>query len=245
MSKQYKGIVCRKFETNAQDMIIVLILSDGTKYSCLAKGIKSAKSKKASALELGNLLTINVVEGYAVPILTDVKIDQEFLWWKKDLASLFSLQLLLEIYQAVCYEDNDHPELFNILLKTLGIQTDSNDRLMYVISFTLLQILSELGTVPDLSHSVDSNLYLIDQPIYTISDGLGYVSEDSILKDQLVSSRIIKIQKFLLNSTISDIFKLQILPSEARTMLRLHIQWLEHIIEKELKSKKIVLTQFN
>lgn len=241
MTESFEGIITRKFESKAEHLVIHLIKTDGSKQSILAKHIKSAKSKKAPALELGNHVKVTVTKGYSVAVLTDIQILSEFRTWKNDFVHLIALQFLLEVLEHVAYEDNENKALFTILQRTLSTQVEDS-QIALACAHVIIQILSELGSIPILNQAIDTNNSLANTRIFTAYDSIGYVSDTSAIKYEPVESRSIKIQQFMLTHTIQQSLRLSVDSAEAQKLLGLHIRWLEHIIERELQGKKMLIS---
>ncbi|MCA9386579.1 DNA repair protein RecO [Candidatus Dojkabacteria bacterium] len=212
-SKAFIGIIYRLYNSGATDKIVVAIDNKGSRLAMLAKGARKSSSKKSSYLEIGNYVKGSIIDGYAIPILNEVTVINEFSLWKKNVNGAIAIQFVCEIIDKFCIEDHEDLKLFNVFHDVLK-RFDDN-RLKMLLSIFCLKILDISGHTPESAQLDFAN-------------------------DSNENSRIIKTQKFILNSPVELSIKVNLQPSEQEKMLQLHMHLIEEILEYPLKSRKIL-----
>ncbi len=233
------GIIYRIFDSGIQDKVINLISEKGEKISMLAKSARKPSSKKSSSIEIGNLVRVKYLTGYSIPILTDISTVNEFSDWKKDFKKTFYLQMFCEVVGGFIQEEFEIPEVF-LVLKTVLIENDKDD-LYFVAALFILKILLYSGNLPKLNESIEDGTMLSSEDAYMTNMSIGYVNDKSQHKTYANTPNIYKTQRYAEKHSIEETLRINLPEKEVKQMLNLHIEWLEFVIERELKSKKVIL----
>ncbi len=234
-----KGYIYRVFDSGASDKVINIIDTNGSKKSFIAKGVKKQFSRKSHSIDLGNFVKAKIVEGYNVPIVSDVELLSDLRQWKKDFVCLTALQLICEIINNFCFEENHDPRLFKTVSNILGLE-DLSDITLIMLIF-IVQILDITGNLPDLSTCVITGEKLLEDQIFILEDHVGYVSNQKGMMLTKIDSRFVKAQKFVLKTGLFSSLKLSLDSEEKLKLLNIHISWLETLLEKKLKSVRIFI----
>ncbi|MFS8130573.1 MAG: DNA repair protein RecO [Candidatus Dojkabacteria bacterium] len=240
----YKGIIYRVFNSGAQDKVVYLIQEDGTKLACIAKSVKKAGSRKAHALEIGNLVTLKALPGNLASI-TEMSLVKEFNDWKKDFKGMVLLQLLCEVMDDFCYEENKDVELYEILYNTLEY---GSEKQLFAASAFLLELLDHSGVLPELDKCLVTEDSLSSDNIYNVPGEVGYV-KDSVVKEnnlytnsEKIDPRIYKTQRFILGTSLKEGLKIKLSGEEESKLFILHLNWLENLMSVKIKSREILNT---
>jgi len=237
--KTHSGIILRMYDSNAFDRVVQIIKTDGSRLNILAKGVKKEKSRKAYSLDSGNLIQTKNVEGYSVPIMSEVKVKETFLGWKKNHSDMFLFQLILEVTKFLCGEEDPNPEFYTLLFKILN---SSSANKLLLTNYFLLNALKLNGHLPTLNINVETGDKLDIKNTYSNLETVGFVDEKSNKKSDKINATILKSMKFFAENLLKKSLKLNLNPDDLFKMLKLQIFWVELTLEKELKSKKIVLS---
>lgn len=245
-SKQSKGIIYRIYNSSASDKIISIIDNKGKKITLIAKGVRKPNSKKAYSIDLGNYIQTSLVEGYNIPILTEVKLLNEFRNWKNDINRITILQYLCEVIDKFSLDENPDYPLFQLFYDVLNTNTDKP--LLAAAGFSL-EVLKITGHLPELAQSIFSEDLITENGIYSVHGQIGYVSEEANGRDGLttepVSINIYKTQKYILAKGTLNALKINLSPVETEKLFRITSNWIEFAIENKLKSKDILLKILN
>ncbi len=220
-----EGIIYRVYESGADDKIINLVNKKGEKITILFKGSKKANSKKGGLIEIGNYVKAKYIEGYNVNIGTDLNLIKDNSAWKKGYIDFLCLQTMCEVIDKFAFENNESPELFTNINSALNSYIGKNN--IYIVAIFLLKIMHSTG-------SFEEEQLLPKNHEYNTNTGL------IMDKDDKSDIRILKTQKFILNSDYKDSLRVNLSNVEKNKMLKLHVLLIENYIEKELKSKKLI-----
>lgn len=241
----YCGIIFKISNKESFDKVLTVILENGEKKSFLAKGVRKEKSRKSHSIDIGNYVKIKTIEGYTVPIVSEIELLNEFRNIKTDFKTLTFLQFFCEIINKFSHEDALEKELFLNFFDSLKNSTSNNIVLISII-FTL-KILKDSGHLPDLSKSILNSSAMTSQNCMLTSEHIGYVkdSDESNVHKTKVDPTIYKIQRFIEISTFRLCLKLKVSEDDLKKILRIQVMWIEMILDKELKSKKMLLSCIN
>lgn len=243
-SNNTKGIIYRIYSSGQSDKIIHLIDSEGAKNTLLAKGAKKSTSRKSHSIELCNQVEVKSLEGYQIPIITEIKVINEFLRWKKDNLGMLVIQLFCEVIDKLCYENNKDKDLFYIFFNALS---NYNSNLLLVTNAFLLKAIWHTGSIASINTNALTGQPLSPDNIFYCHQLAGYVAKEDLARNieligESVSAKIAKGQKYLIEHPIADSNNLIMEPSELLKMLQINLDWFEIITEQRLKSKGIILS---
>lgn len=239
-----KGIIYRIYSSGQSDKVINIIDNEGSKVTLLAKGAKKNNSKKAHSIELANQIEVKIVEGYAIPIISEIKVVEEFILWKKDQAGILFIQLFCEVIDKLCYENNKDTELYTLLFNCLN---EYNINTLSIANSFLLKIIWHSGAIQPINiNALTGESLDVNGVIYT-NQIAGYISKSELQKNlelsgEQVSQLIPKGQKYLLEKPYSLAKGLALSLADQLKMLQINLDWFEIITEQRLKSKGIILS---
>jgi DNA repair protein RecO (recombination protein O) len=243
-TKNIQGIIYRIYNSGASDKIIYILDREGQKNTILAKGVKKQNSRKAHSIDLGNLIDGKVVEGYSLPILSEIKLIKEFSFWKNSYSKIVLLQFFCEVIDRFSFEGNSDKDIFEIfseILESWKFAENDSGKELYLACIFILKILEITGHLPNLEESIISNNPLKSHSIYSIPESIGYVGEDDSgsFKDK-VPDRIYKTQRFIVATSIRDSARVKLERDEQVKLFKIHLDWLEQVTGN-LKSREMVL----
>jgi DNA repair protein RecO len=237
MTKTTQGIIIKISDSKEADKIIKMIGQNGEKITFLAKGVKKMASRKAHALELGNLVKISLNHKYNIPLLIEIKLLSEPLSWKISFESLIFLQMVCEILDLISTEDFGDKRIFYYSKQVLYT---TKNKLKFNVAIWILYILQLTGNLGDLKKSVISGLPIKHNSVATMPGIIGYISAKESSVSKKLESQIIKTQLFSLKTNIYAANRINLNERLITAMLNLHLDWLEIIIEKPLKTRKLL-----
>lgn len=243
MSKEFKsieGIIFRDYNSGVNDKVVLMITHNGSKFPFLVKGVRKQNSKKSHAIEMGNKIKLKYVLGYSLPIATDIKVIQNNQKWKKEVDKNILLQMICETLTHFSVEESDDPQLFKLFDEVLSTQPNSENFVLLsaVYLFKLLQI---SGSLPDLSVCLSSGVDLSSDSVYSNSFSIGYVAINDP-ENIKMDSRVYKTQRFIEQTNIESSASVKLDTKESIDFLKQMFSWVEIVTERELKSKKVVLS---
>lgn len=114
-----EGIVIKRRNVGEGDRIITIFSKKHGKLSVKAKGVRKISSRRAGHIELLNYCIFNLHEGKQIPILTEVEAREDFYNLKQDLKKIGLAYHVCELVDGLCAENQENPEIFLLLGRTL------------------------------------------------------------------------------------------------------------------------------
>lgn len=141
------GVVLRTFTVGEQDVFVTFFTREEGKLSCLAKGLKNIKSRRATQVELMSWLSVHYWKSRHQNYLTQAVIQHRFDTLKQEWDSLASGTFLIETVERLCGEGEPHPEVFDLLLESLLWMDRMPEQHHRLREFFLLKLLANLGVM--------------------------------------------------------------------------------------------------
>lgn len=229
------GIILRSFDSGASDKIIHILNNQGFRTPILVKGAKKTQSKKNQHIEIGNLVNVKTVDGYAIPIMSDITVVDNFSAWKIDYQAFTSLSCLLELTALFVVEEQQDLAAYELLRDSLELQKN----LACILAGFILKMLELSGTLPRLDHCIETGKILSPGNVTRNQGITGYIDKIGTIS---VPDRLYKIQKYILSHEISQLPAISVTQAEALNLLQIHLDWAEAVSERTIKSTKLVLS---
>ncbi len=234
-----RGIIINIRNFGEADRLVVLLSKEKGRIESVAKGARKHTSRKSSQIELLNKGKFHFAKGKNLDIMLEADISDS-IFNQSDSQSYNYLFYFSEILNST-FQVDDHLE--KSVWENLEFLHNSFLPFRNVILLAAqLFVLENLGVVPDLlkCRECDADLKEIRfRPV----DGIGYVCKDHAGGQRSLSDRILKIQKFLVNSELKDIIKLNITDQDFWQILEIQNSWLEHFLEKRIKSFQLLYSE--
>ena len=141
------AIVLKRSKYGEADRIVTLFTREVGKLKVLAKGVRKITSKRLGSLEVGSLLKAQVINGKGMDILSQTVIENSFSNLKQDLTSVTQLYQLLEVIDCLTVENQELPDIFDLLNSTLDQLTLTTNRKAILLK-AFKQITLLLGFTP-------------------------------------------------------------------------------------------------
>jgi DNA repair protein RecO (recombination protein O) len=153
-----EAVVLKRSNYGEADRIVTLFSREVGKLVVVAKGVRKITSKRLGSLEPGTLLSALVIKGKGMDILSGTVIINSFAATKKDLVAITQLSQLLEVIDLLTRENQELPDVYQVLVNTLTSLTQTTNRKQMLLA-AFHQIASLLGFAPpeDLSETALKN----------------------------------------------------------------------------------------
>lgn len=234
------GIIYRTFPAQEADKVVYLLTEAGEKLTCVGKGARKSTSRKAHAIDLLNEVTIKTTgkasgrEG--LEMITEARLLDQNLQWKKGLSHLAAAQLICELTDKFTQDGVAEQPLYLNLKNLLEVRQPKRPALL--VAALLLRFLYTTGHLPQIDIDLTSGEKL--SPEMTLhSPQIGYTHEPI---GEEVPTTVIKIQKYMLSHQFADIDNLAVNASQQLEILQLHNKWFEFALQTELKSLELFIT---
>lgn len=156
-----EGVVLKKRNFGEADRILTIYTRDHGKLSCIAKGVRRPRSRKAGHLELGNWCKVFIARGKNIDLLTEVELKKTYGFANFSESKTNRIYHLLEIVEALTSENQKNPLVFKLLINFLSkIEKENNFDL--VSSVFKVKLLSQLGFFSAHSFTNSKAKYVLD-----------------------------------------------------------------------------------
>jgi DNA repair protein RecO len=139
-----EGVILRRRTFGEADRILTIYTRDYGKVTCLAKGVRRPRSKKAGHVELGNWCKVFIARGKNIDLLTEVEAKRAFGIANFSEEKANRIYHLLELVESLTAEHQKNQQVFILLVHFLKrIAMEENFDL--VSSVFKIKLLSSLG----------------------------------------------------------------------------------------------------
>ncbi len=239
-----EGIILRRKDFGESDRILVLFTRKLGRISGIAKGSRKPTSKIAGHLELFMRSSFLISRGRNLHLITQAEVLDSFDSLRVDLQGIGQGSYIVELVDAVTFEEGSNHNLYELLLTTLTA-LDSGDDSTIITHFFELHLLGLVGFQPEFFICVECGKKITEQDQY-ISGELGGVVCPSCVTTisradiRRVSARILKYLRHFQRSSLQELMVLNI-PSDVRKGLEEVIRYyLTHTLERQLNSPEFI-----
>lgn len=150
MFRSYKtnGLVLKRSNFGESDKLLTVFTHNFGKIFLIAKGIRKIHSRKASHLELFNIVTIYAAIGKKFDYITEAETYRSFKKLKKNLTRIIFAYQLLEIINLLCPEKEQHSEIYNLMIDAMNKLDGSDEEPGLILESFSSAILQNLGFLP-------------------------------------------------------------------------------------------------
>lgn len=156
------AIVLKRSNFSEADKIVTLFTRERGKIKVVAKGTRRIKSRRAPHLEPFNLVDIVLHKGKNFDLITEAKSSEQYSLSKENLEKTAYLFYICEVLDQIMPEEQAHPEVFEILVQTLG-QFDESDNPQKLVKEFVVQLVWSLGYLPKGEYPQDGVTNFIEQ----------------------------------------------------------------------------------
>lgn len=114
------GFVIKRINLGESDRYVTLFTREHGKIEVLAKGVRRITSRRAPHIELLNLIRFQTTKTKKNHILTEVEIVDNFDEIRHEMHQIGKVFLICELVNALCPDEQRHPEVFNLMHNTLN-----------------------------------------------------------------------------------------------------------------------------
>lgn len=239
-----EGIILRRRDFGESDRILVVFTRKLGRISAIAKGSRKPSSKIAGHLEVFMRSSFLVSRGRNLHLITQAEVLESFDNLREDLTGIGIGSYVVELVDAVTYEEGSNLQLYDLLAETLKALDAGLDPAV-ILHFFELHLLSLAGFRPELFICVECGKKIVEQDQY-LSGQLGGVVCPACLNKvagadiKPVSARTLKYLRHFQRSSIRDLANLQI-PDEIKRGVEDAIRYyLDHTLEAPLNSPDFI-----
>lgn len=235
-----EGIILRRRDFGESDRILVLFTRKLGRISGIAKGSRKPSSKIAGHLELFMRSSFLISRGRNLQLITQAEVLDSFDRLREDLLGIGQGSYIVELVDAVTFEEGSNLNLYELLLTTLEALNSGDDQTI-ITHFFELHLLGLVGFQPEFFICVECGKKITEQDQY-ISGELGGVVCPSCVTTlsgadiRPVSARVLKYLRHFQRSSLQELLALDV-HQDIKVGLEESINYyLSHTLERHLNS---------
>ncbi len=209
------------------------------KVRAIAKGARKTTSKMGGNLEPFCLANFVIAEGRNLDIVTEAEIIECFFALRNDLKSTHTSYYLAEVIDKLTEDRQNHPEIFKLLIDTLGKINSIPSGL--ILPYFEISLAAQLGYQPELFSCMQCRKKISSGENTFDFAGGGITCSECRSSGRPISDRAIKILRLFLQRNIGVVEKIKncspALTKELRTITN---EYLKHIHQQDFKSRRFV-----
>ena len=234
-SENLTGFVLKTFAAKESDLVVHVLSTKGVRATMYARGARKETSRKAYAIDLLNLVSVKLDRTKSeLPYVNEIRLFSSQRPRLTTLHGLTTIQIVAELMDKFCLEEEEQPFLFILLENLVPYINEQNNVLL--IAALALRLLQHAGGLPNLSHDVLNGALILADSQRVLAPEIGYTVRDG---GQIISDRIYKVQRFILDNGFIEVLKLNLQPTELMQLLHIHLNWVETFIESPLRTRDI------
>ena len=146
MTRSYKlqAIILKRINFSEADRLITAFSYKYGKLKLIAKGVRRLTSRKKGHLELFTLTKLQVAKTKGIDIITEAETIKNFPNLRKNLNRVRIAYLLVELIDKLTAEQQEHDEVFKLLLDSLTTLNSKSAPKDFILNFES-QLLTLLG----------------------------------------------------------------------------------------------------
>lgn len=149
-----KGIILKTHKLGEADRIITILTNNYGKVGTVAKGIRKTKSKFGSRLEPFTHVDLVLYKGRNLDIVTQAEIIDSFVLIREDFDRITYASAMLDLVNKVAVEGERDMPLYNLLLKSLSVLSQSKKNLRLLLIAFDVKLMAISGYMPKLERCV-------------------------------------------------------------------------------------------
>lgn len=234
-----KGIIIKRSNFGEADRLLTIYTEKYGKVRAIAKGARKPTSRLGGNLEPFCSAYFVIAEGRNLDIVTEAEIIECFFALRNDLKSTHTSYYLAEVIDKLTEDNQKHPEVFTLLVKTLEKINSLPSGL--VLPYFELNLAARLGYQPELFECLKCHQKISPGKNTFDFDGGGIVCPKCRSNGRVISNEAVKILRLFLQKNIEVVEKIKnCSPGLVKELRTITNDYLKHLHQQEFKSRRFV-----
>ncbi|MCX7851688.1 MAG: DNA repair protein RecO [Caldilineales bacterium] len=237
-----RAIVLRHRDQGEADRVLTVMTPGLGKRTLLAKGVRRPASRKAGHLEPFTHVQLLIARGRSWDLITQAETVYAFRGLREDLERAAYAFYFVELVDAFVQEEDEHPEVFDLLLQGLHVleQTDRPALLARWFELTLLRL---SGYQPVLFHCVECGeaLQPVTNYLAVTRGGMLCPRHGEGRSDaEALDVGALKVLRYLQTQPVEAVLRLDLSPVRLRQIERLLAGYIRFVVERRLRTPDFI-----
>jgi DNA repair protein RecO (recombination protein O) len=128
-----EGIIIKRKNLGEADRLLTVFTKDYGKMQVKAAGVRKITSRRSAHIELLNHASLSLYKGHISPVLTEVKLIDDYAAIKADFNKIGLAYHLCELIDGLCPDNQEHMKVFYLLKNTLQQLGVLNDDIAFAL----------------------------------------------------------------------------------------------------------------
>jgi len=239
-----EGIILRRKDFGEADRILVLFSRKLGRISGIAKGSRKPSSKISGHIELFMRSSFLISRGRNLHIITQAEIIEPFDDLRKNLSGIGRGSYVIELVDALTFEEGSNIKLYDLLLTTLESLNQGDDPSV-VIHYYELHLLDLVGFRPEFFNCVECGKKIIEQNQFLSGELGGVICPDCVsgvtgAAVRPISARTLKYLRHFQRSSLKSLLSLNIQSNILEELEKIIRYYLTHTLEGHLNSPDFI-----
>lgn len=241
---RHRAIVLARTKLSEQDLILTLLVEDGSQVRAVAKGARKPGGRLASRSELFCEVDLLIAQGRSLGIVSEATLLDAHVGLRGDLERVSAASAIVEIARLTCFEDVGDHYLYPILSRALRACEEAQDQahLDLVVAAYAFKVLSHAGWRPELEACIACG----DPAVAFFSASAGGLLCASCAKDVAgateLSSSEVAWMRALIGLTFDQLLESDIDAGLAALLVALTHSWCAVHLDARLKAFEFLLS---
>ena len=237
-----RAIVLKRRDQGEADRVLTVFTPSMGKRTLMARGVRKPASRKAGHLEPFTHVSLLLARGRAWDIITQAEMVTSFQGLREDLDRTAHAYYFVELVDAFTQEEDSHPQLFDLLLHSLGyLETTSS--LALTARWFELRLLRLTGYQPQLFNCVECGDEI--QPVtnyFSLEKGgvLCPRHGEGVRGAEPIAVGTLKILRYLQSQPYAVVSNLSLSPGRLRQVEKVLADHIRYVLERKLKSPRFI-----
>jgi DNA repair protein RecO (recombination protein O) len=242
-----EGVVLRHSSSGEADRVLAIYTADYGTIHVVGRGLRRAKSRLTGHLEPLAHVAIQLMRGKGIDVVTGADTLHGHAALRNSLEGIARGLVCVEMVEAFAPEEHPNPELYRLLLDTLGLLNEGEgDKLLWHFSFHVLRV---TGYMPELQQCVACNTIVQpDEHLFSLALGgvvctgcarggdPGGPSERGNSPLLPLSVNALKVMRYFRDHTYHDVQSLNVDGGLADELQRVLGGYIYYLLEREVHS---------
>ncbi|MCA9379665.1 DNA repair protein RecO [Candidatus Dojkabacteria bacterium] len=241
-TKSEYGFIIKIKQFPEADKLVVFLTKKHGNVETVAKGVGKSSSKRVSSIDLLNHTRFTYYETKSIDLLKEVQVLNDYQDIKQDKNIVNHLLYILEIIEKLNSTNDDEIKAYTLMYDLLELTSLNKSKFPQLLTSFELKLLDLAGFTPNIVDYVKSGEPILEKQTRILSFGneLGYNLTKSDKTGKVISDRVLKIQKYYLENSLSDCLRLKVDGETHKMISYINRYWIENTIEKRLKSSTLI-----
>jgi DNA repair protein RecO len=237
--RTHTGFIISTYDAKEADKVLVVLNNQGEQLAMLAKGVKKGTSRKSHAVDLLNLVQYKTETGVQLPVLTEVRLINNFAVVKQDFTGLLVAQAICELTKITTAEGSTELRIYQLLERLLNVWNATQP--LIGLEIFMIRLLTISGVLPNLGiDAVTGEELNSEQNIYWAHE-VGFTNQNEMAADRTAVNRLYKTCRFWQIGDIAAGMKINISASESRQILIRLYSWSTVALDRQVNSLQLLV----